>query len=531
MINEVAILKKKIINDLRALPAKSFMFIFVVGVLLRIIAFDMHETLHMDEAIYANWSATIGHSGKLLFTVAEADKPPLLYYMLGTSIFLFGPNDCAIKIPGLIIGILMIILVALIAKNLNHGNGALWASLFYALSPFEISYAPTAFAELTCVFFCLMVILFLQYRLPFLAGLFIGLALATKQTVFYFLPLYIIFYLIKFHDSHKLFLDDLKILGLGFLIVFVPLLVWALFFSSKGLGIFFAVFRSDYVVKSQTGFHFLKWLYYEKFVTGNYLTLYFSLLIIFLARLLYLKDFMRKMDKKSFMTVLEIISLILFILAYYLMISVTGYPVYSRYLLVITSLYLIVFGVSFASVLNRISEFIKYERINRFIPVIGFCIAAIWILKAPGELYKFPDASNYSYHESIEPCIKYIKQASRKSAVYYSDETWPWVPWYVFSEKRKGRIRRSAVDFKTKDGIKKMMEKMTSDFKKLKKKEIFFILNSQTEQNVFSYIEQLSGVTPDYKKVFVSQGTVKSYPSYSVYSVKLRSILPGKISR
>lgn len=526
MIGEITSFKKKIFIDLKSISSKGFIFIVFVGILLRIIAFDMHNTLHIDEAIYGNWGATIGHSGKIFFSVAEADKPPLFYYILGASIFLFGPNDSAIKIPGLIIGILMILLTALLAKNLSNPKSAFWAALFYATSPFEISYAPTAFAELTCVLFCLLVILAIQYRLPFLTGLFIGLAFAVKQTVIYFLPVYAIFYLMKFHDSRKLFIDDLKMLGLGLITVFIPLFLWAFLLSGKGMGIFFAVFRKDYISGSLSEFNFIKWLSLEKFVTGNYFTLYFSLIVIALARILYMKDLLRVMNKKTFGTVMELITLILFIFVYYLMISVTGYPVYSRYLLVITSLYLTVFGVSFEAVLTRISEFIKYDRINRFIPVISFAIIAIWILKAPYELQKFPDASNYTYHEAVKPCLTFIKNKLQKSAVYYTDEIWPWAPWYLFAEKQKKRIFRTPVDFKSIEGVQTMIEKMTGDLKKLRKRKIYFVLNETDDTQVFSYIKRLTGLVAQYEKLFVSQPANESYPSYSVYQVKLESVIP-----
>ena len=120
----------RITRDLRSLNMKLFVPILFIGILFRIIAFSTHTSFHTDEALYAKWAASIGHNYNIGFTISEVDKPPLFYYLLGTSIFLFGPTDYAAKIPGMLFGILMIPLVTLIALNLGKQKAALWRPFF-----------------------------------------------------------------------------------------------------------------------------------------------------------------------------------------------------------------------------------------------------------------------------------------------------------------------------------------------------------------------------------------------------------------
>jgi len=513
----------RITRDLKSLNMKLFIPILFIGILFRIVAFSEHTSLHTDEALYAKWAASIGHNYNIGFTISEVDKPPLFYYILGASIFLFGPNDYAVKMPGLLFGIMMIPLVTLIALNLGKQKAALWAAFFYALSPFEILYAPTVFADTTCIFFCLSVLLLIIYKKPILAGLFLGLALSVKQSVIFFIPLYLFFVFMRSHKFHlKKFLTFLK----GFFIACIPLLVWVFFFSDKGGELFTAICQKRFFTVSSSKSNLLRWFYIERFFMGNLLSTYIAVTFIFLARILYALKYFNKRNKQDLKRFLEIFSLLVFVVGYDIVISFLDYPLYSRYLLVISSSFIIISALSLNLILKRIHAHFKiFNKRRNLTPIIYCLIIAYWIIKTPVHIQLFPDGANYSYSESIKPTAEFILENRLPSAVYYTDETWPWIDWYFFEAKEKDVILRKPAYFRTQAGIKQLLQRMNDDKDELKDLAVLFIINPSKDKEVFNLLEKETGIRPVYEKIYISQAINNTNPSYEVYSLELSSIL------
>ncbi|MCD6459288.1 glycosyltransferase family 39 protein [bacterium] len=513
----------RIYKDFKSLNLKLFIIILFIGILFRIISFGMHTSLHTDEALYAKWAASIGYNYNIGFTISEVDKPPLFYYILGASIFLLGPNDYAVKMPGLIFGILMIPLVTLLALNLGKQKAALWAAFFYSLSPFEILYSPTVFAETTCIFFSLFVLLLIIYKKPVLSGIFFGLALSVKQSVIFFIPLYLFFLFMRSHRFHmKNMLKFLK----GFLIICIPLFIWVLFFSSRGFDIFTAICQKRFFTISSGKANLMGWFSIERFFTGNLFSTYIAVTFIFLARILYAVKYFSKKNKHDLKRFLEIFSLLVFVVSYDLVISLLDYPLYSRYLLIISSSFIILFALSLNLILKRVSaQFKIFKKQKNLTPLLYGLIISYWIFKTPVHMQTFPDGANYSYSESIKPTTEFIKQNRMPAAVYYTDETWPWIDWYFFKEKEKGLILKKPANFKTQAGIKQLLNRMNDDKDKLEKMSVLFIINPSKDKNVFKLLEQETGLTPAYEKIYTSQPVNSTHPAYDIYRVNLESIL------
>lgn len=504
--------------DFKNIHKIAFIAIFLMGIFFRIVAFGAHCSLHIDEAIYANWSADIGYNYNILCSTSGLDKPPLFHYLTGLFIFLFGPNDQSIKFTGLLMGIMMIPLAMLIALNLGRKSSALWVGFFLALSPFEILYAPTGFSETTCIFFCLTALLALIYRIPIVTGVFIGLALATKQSVVFFLPLYGIFFYLRF--SH--YIRDLKKIAFGFLIVLIPLLFWAAFISDKGLSIFLAIYKKRFFTPAENSMQLIEWLKLEKFFTGNWYTTIFSFLAIAAARIIYTVDILRNRRKHVILYFSGVFSILLFIVGYDSLISIMKYPLYSRYLLVISSSYIILFGLSFDLVLKKL--FLRQKRKFNIITVLVVLLIGYWIIKTKHDMKLFPDGANYKITQAIKPCTDYIKDHSEQACIYYTDEMWPWVGWYFFAQRQKKLVIRTPANFTKPKGIQQVLDNVKKDYDELQNKTIYFIVNPEKDKNVFALLEKTTGTKPEIKKEFTSQPSDSKHHSYIVYSVDLKSL-------
>lgn len=167
------------------------LLILLIGAAVRIALLGQHH-FHPDEALFATLGRLIiqGIDPLLVHTPLLVDKPPLFYYVLAAGIAIDWLSEMTPRLPALYASIVSIALTARIAHELWPGTKAsIIASLFVALSPFSILLAPTVFADSLMVMWFLAGLLLALRRRWFLAGIFSGLALATKQNALFLLPL------------------------------------------------------------------------------------------------------------------------------------------------------------------------------------------------------------------------------------------------------------------------------------------------------------------------------------------------------
>ncbi len=157
------------------------------------------NTFHADEALFAGWARLIAVWRDPLLQTQAVDKPPLLFYLQALFFPAFGPVEWAARLPNVVASVLTVALVALLSWNLTRDRAASWlAAMFVALAPLAISFGPTAFIDPLLTMW-LMAALALAVRAdragrlrpfrPALAGLCLGLAVATKYQAWLFLPL------------------------------------------------------------------------------------------------------------------------------------------------------------------------------------------------------------------------------------------------------------------------------------------------------------------------------------------------------
>jgi 4-amino-4-deoxy-L-arabinose transferase-like glycosyltransferase len=117
------------------------------GVALRIVPWLANYPLHRDEALYGYWARLIAGGQDPLLLTPWIDKPPLVIYMLAGSLKLFGVSELALRVPGMIAGILLVPVTWGLAQATLGRPTARLASALVALCPFAILFAPTAFTD------------------------------------------------------------------------------------------------------------------------------------------------------------------------------------------------------------------------------------------------------------------------------------------------------------------------------------------------------------------------------------------------
>lgn len=159
------------------------------------------NTFHADEALFAWWARLIAVWRDPLLMTQAVDKPPLLFYLQAAFYPLLGAVEWAARMPSFAGSLLLIPLTAQLARRLTGDYlAAILAAVLVTLAPLTIQFSATAFSDPLLTFW-LMAALYAAamparkiktWRAgPLPAGLFFGLALATKYQALLFVPLLI----------------------------------------------------------------------------------------------------------------------------------------------------------------------------------------------------------------------------------------------------------------------------------------------------------------------------------------------------
>jgi outer membrane protein assembly factor BamB len=195
-----------------------------------------------DEQTYSQWAYHMVKTGDYLTPWANGEltfyiaKPPLMMWLMSLSYQVFGVNNFATRFWSPVFGMLSLVLVFFLGKQLYNRRVGLLAALvfgtfltFYELSTHAMTDGPLVFFVLGSMYF-----LFLSEsaaenssRYLILGGLFFGLALMTKQIQALVIPLIGFFYFIltKKKVSFLWVKRFALFCGVGFL-VFSPWLIY-----------------------------------------------------------------------------------------------------------------------------------------------------------------------------------------------------------------------------------------------------------------------------------------------------------------
>ncbi len=141
-----------------------------------------------DEALFATWARNIAVWRDPLLIQQAVDKPPLLFYLQALFYPLQGAVEWAARLPNFVASLLLIPLVGVLAwRWYGERETAVFSSIFLALSPLTIQFSATAFIDPLLTVWLVAA----WVSVPVYAGLFFGLAIATKYQALLFFPLII----------------------------------------------------------------------------------------------------------------------------------------------------------------------------------------------------------------------------------------------------------------------------------------------------------------------------------------------------
>ena len=83
--------------------------VFSRRIILRIIPWLTDYPLHRDEALYGYWARLIASGRDPLLLTPWVDKPPLVLYLLAADVRAFGASELALRLPGMIASLLLVL--------------------------------------------------------------------------------------------------------------------------------------------------------------------------------------------------------------------------------------------------------------------------------------------------------------------------------------------------------------------------------------------------------------------------------------
>ena len=178
--------------------------------LLCLVAFGLRlgplwvNRFHPDEALYASWALSIAYGRDTLLAQAAPDKPPVLFYLMAGAFFVLGRVEVAGRLVGLMAGTLSVPLMWRLAGGTRMPPyGKFAAATAMALSPFAVLFSPTAFLDPLMLVLALASLVAITRKRPGWAGLWLGLAVATKVQALVFLPLAIAYGVLVVRPSSR----------------------------------------------------------------------------------------------------------------------------------------------------------------------------------------------------------------------------------------------------------------------------------------------------------------------------------------
>ena len=217
--------------------------ILLLGTILRLSIYNL-SPLFMDTAFYASLGRSIADGDLLLQVNHVSDKPPLFFYIQAFFFYFLGVSESVAALPSFVGGLLGIVIIYLLGRDLQDSAAGIIAALLFALSPGSVSLS--ALGLIDSLFMSVVMVSFwtILHRHYYWTGLLIGTAFGMKQTILSFGPLYLLWLLIiEFHkhNGKRVFVSVAKsIIKMtpGFMVFFLPVLYWSLFLASDRLRLF-----------------------------------------------------------------------------------------------------------------------------------------------------------------------------------------------------------------------------------------------------------------------------------------------------
>jgi 4-amino-4-deoxy-L-arabinose transferase-like glycosyltransferase len=392
-------------------------------------AFD--NRFHPDEALFSSWAIKIAHSENVWLTGLPIDKPPLLIYATAISFVFFGQTEIAARLPNLMASVISVLLVYQLSKRKGARPSAptLIAPIIFALSPFVISFAPTAFLDPLMIMFGLAALVAASRHRMSWAGILLGLSFATKVQGLFFAPLLIVFYQPRSHKDSK---NLQKTLGLRAFVVsllsFAAIALLLLLWDRLRGGIPFWLQQSiNYggiraIYPSEVGARLIGWLSFLPYFFGPIVGAT-SLIVIPIGLWLDLTRFAR--SREALIDLLLLAYLIGFIAFHWLL----AFQIWDRYLLLIVPLAAILISRFIIRILTSIKD--RPGFLSSLLPVFFAVILSLPFSIAAAQS-QYAIGGDHVANDGIDQVANYLAALPSGTVVY--DHWLAWELSYYLSE-------------------------------------------------------------------------------------------------
>ena len=200
-----------------------FLFLFFFFIFKFIYLYFLNLPLSYDEAYYWDWSRALDWG--------YYNKPPMIAWIIRISTEILGNSELAVRLPALICHILTLLFSYFLIAKYFDKTKAFFLLITISFIPIMTVYSFIMTVDPPLILFWILSLYFFceylkspNYRNAFFTGLFIGLGLLTKQTMFGFLILGLV-YLIIFNKTF-LFKKETFLLFLVALLIYFPNIYW-----------------------------------------------------------------------------------------------------------------------------------------------------------------------------------------------------------------------------------------------------------------------------------------------------------------
>lgn len=380
----------------------------------------LRSPLHPDEALYGYWGLLISHGRDVWLKSVPVYKPPLLPYVVASSQLLFGDASWAVRLPGLIAGVLTVPLAGALARALykDRWTGAM-AAAGVVLSPFAVVLSGTAFPDPVVVALGLAACLAAARGRTRWGGLLGGLSFAAKQTGLVWLPLLILIRITRFdfQDAGRRF--PLSIIGCWVLVVAL-VFGWDAARISQGATSFWQVgvvgygglrliWPQELLSRLQGWCELIRYVFASPIVNG--------LLVVGLPALAAIGIFRHPGERDSLADIL----LTFFVLFYFLFHWLMALPIWDRYLLPVVPVLAVLLG----RVGRRAASWLSFLSSSWRVVVVFFLLMVFLSVPAFQAIAsRYPIGQERAAYEGIEDVISFLSELPEGSVVYHH-----WLGW------------------------------------------------------------------------------------------------------
>ncbi len=395
----------------------------------------LDNRFHPDEALYGYWGLLIALGRDPVLANVPVYKPPLLPYLIMATQGLLSKSEFAVRLPGLMGGVLTVPLTAALAHALYRDRwAAVAAAACVALSPFAILFSATAFTDPPMVALGLGACLAAARSRPRWAGLLTGLSLATKQTGLAWLPLAVLVLISNLQSPISNLAKSLGQLAVAFAAVVGVIFFWDTIRVAQGAEGFWSLGVTGYgglrfIWPHELGTRLRGWadlaryLYVSPVVNG---ALLFGLPVLTWHALLH-----RPRTHKAAIDLL----LVSFLLVYFFLHWLWAFPIWDRYLLSLLPILAILLGrivTLLISWLQHISLNLPATRhCSFFIVHCSLFIALIFPAWNAAAHSHYPVGGDHGAYDGIDHVAAFLNSQPEGTVVYQHWLGWEY-DYYLF---------------------------------------------------------------------------------------------------